>query len=174
MFRFGVLYLCRGREARCFFKSSISIFNTPIQRIQPGGRRRYLTCSGANKGLQLCVPQHDRSDFRGSTETLCRSLCPGIRTGSLPCFGGRFARSGFEFCSPCHPGKSTYNRDIALAHGRRCTPSFLETRESRICCPPEKTDSSGRWHTAQTAPPESTQQSLANEELRQSPSLPLG
>lgn len=39
MFRFGVLYLCRGREASGFFESGISIFNTPIQRIQSGGRR---------------------------------------------------------------------------------------------------------------------------------------
>ena len=39
MFRFGVLYLCRGREARGFFESGVSIFNTPIQRIRPGKRR---------------------------------------------------------------------------------------------------------------------------------------
>ena len=32
MFRFGVLYLCRGREARGFFEPGVSIFNTPIQR----------------------------------------------------------------------------------------------------------------------------------------------
>ena len=39
IFRFGVLYLCRGRESRGFFESGVSIFNTPIQRIQPGERR---------------------------------------------------------------------------------------------------------------------------------------
>ena len=37
MFKFGVLYLCIDQEARCFFKSGVSIFNTPIQRIRPGG-----------------------------------------------------------------------------------------------------------------------------------------
>lgn len=39
MFRFGVLYLCQSQEARCFSESGVSIFNTPIQRIQPDERR---------------------------------------------------------------------------------------------------------------------------------------
>lgn len=34
---FGVLYLCRGREARGFFESGISIFSPPIQRIRAEG-----------------------------------------------------------------------------------------------------------------------------------------
>src|SRR5699024_8656736 len=33
MFRFGVLYLRSGQEARCFFKPGVSIFSTPTQRI---------------------------------------------------------------------------------------------------------------------------------------------
>ena len=32
MFRFGVLYLRSGQEARGFFKPGVSIFSTPIQR----------------------------------------------------------------------------------------------------------------------------------------------
>ena len=55
MFRFRVLYLCRGREARGFFESGVSIFNTPIQRIQPGERRSYLTCSGPTKACSCAL-----------------------------------------------------------------------------------------------------------------------
>ena len=174
MFRFGVLYLCRGREARGFFKSGVSIFSTPIQRIQPDESRSYLTCSGANKGPRRCALLHGRSGSQGSTETPCRSLCPGRRIGSLPCSDGRFAGSGSGSCSPYLPAKSTYSSANALVHGRRYTLSYLETRESRTCCLHGKTGPSGRWHTAQTAPPENTQRPLANEELRQSHSLPLG
>lgn len=69
MFKFGVLYLRRGREARCFFKSGVSIFNTPIQRIQPDERGGYLTCSGTNKGPRRCAPPHDCNGCLGLAET---------------------------------------------------------------------------------------------------------
>ena len=50
-----------------------------------------------------------------------------------------------------------YNLATASVRVRRYSPSFRETRESRTCCPHGKTGPSGRWHTAQTAPPENTQ-----------------
>ena len=107
--------------------------------------------------MQRCDPQHDCSGSQGSTERPCRSLCPGRRIGYLPCSGGRFAGSGSGSCSPYLPAKSTCSPANALVHGRRYTFSYLKTRESRTCCLHGKTGPSGRWHTAQTAPPENTQ-----------------
>ena len=71
MFRFGVLYLCRGREARGFFESGVSIFNTPIQRIQAGetapviprpipvrSRHEGMDCASGDSAVFVADPSH--------------------------------------------------------------------------------------------------------------------
>ncbi len=121
----------------------------------------------------MCVPQHDCSGCPDLVETPYQSLCFGRKHETLLCFVGHFSKSGFEFCSPCRPRKSTCSPANALARGRRYIPSFREIRESRTCCPHGRTNLSDRWRTAQIALPENTQQFRASEGLCYSPSLPL-
>ena len=40
MFGFGVLYLCRGRDARYSFESGVSVFSTPNHRYENVAKRR--------------------------------------------------------------------------------------------------------------------------------------
>lgn len=84
MFRFGVLYLCRGREARGFSSQAYQFLTHLYKEYSLAGRGGHLTCSGASKGQRRCAPPHGRSDFRGSTETPCRFPWPDRRPESLP------------------------------------------------------------------------------------------
>ena len=143
LFGFGVLNLWQSLNASHFWPLAVSFFRTPNQRIQPD-ERSYLTCSGANKGLQPCVLQLGYSDCLDSAGTLCQCPCFDRRRESHLCSVEHFAEPGFGFCFPCHLGRNTCSLASALAHGRRYTPSFRETRESRTCCPHGKTGPSGR------------------------------
>ncbi len=151
-----------GLRSKVFFESGVSVFIRHRQRIWPVERGIYLTCAGANKGLQLCVPQRGCSDCLSLTETPYRFPYFGRKRESPPCSVGHFVEPGFEFCFPCHPGRNTCSPASALPHGRRYTTSFRETKESWICCPHGKTNLSGRSHTGQTALPENTRRSRAN------------
>lgn len=139
MFKFGVLYLCRGREARSFFESGVSIFNTPIQKILPGERRNCLTYSEANKGLQLCAPQNDCNGSQGSAETLCR----------FPCLDRTYCMTGFWVLHSLYPREKymQFGRRFGLWEKIYC---FIpgNQRESQTYCSHVKIGSSGRWHTA--------------------------
>ena len=153
---------------------SVSIFNTPIQRIRPDDRRTYITYSEASKGLQRCAPQHGYSDYLDSAGALYQCSYFDKKHESLLCSVGHFSGSDFEFCSPYLPEKSRYNLAIVSVHVRRYTLSYGETREIRTCSPHEKIDLSGRSRTVQIARPENTQQFRAIVERQKFHSLPLG
>ena len=173
MFRFGVLYLCRGREARGFFESGVSIFNTPIQRIQPGERRSYLTCSGPTKAcscalhssviviawiqLEHCV------NSLGLIEGLnLFHVLPDVPQNRVPGLTLLVSQGKVHVVRPT---LWLVRKNVLLYSGK--------ARENRTGCLHGKIDPSGRWHTAQTTQPESTQRSLANEGLCYSPFLHL-
>lgn len=155
-----------GAEKQGVFESGVSVFSRHRQGMWPVERKAYLTCAGANKCLQLCVPQRDCSGYPDLAETPYRSPYFGRKRESPPCSVGHFSEPGFAFCSLCHPGRNICSPAGALARGRRCTPSCRETRESWICCPHGRTNLSGRSHTAQITPPENTRRSRANEGFR--------
>ena len=85
---------------RTVYKSFLSlrrISSTPNQRIQ-SDERSYLTFSGVNKGLQLCVPRLGCSDCLDSAGTLGQRPCHDRRCESLLYSVEHFAEPGFEFC----------------------------------------------------------------------------
>ena len=104
-----------------------------IKEYSPAGGRTFLICLGASKSLQLCVLQPGYSDCLDSAGTPYQCPCLDRKRKSPLCSVEHFAEPGFEFCSPCPPGRSTCNPADALVHGKRYIPSFRETRENRIC-----------------------------------------
>ena len=86
MFRFGVLYLCRGREARGFFESGVSIFNTPIQRIRPGenvGITSHLAPVRSHHRERNCRPE-DPETFAEILFHLARNRIGECLSGNSP------------------------------------------------------------------------------------------